>query len=69
MVFQFVHQARPIAFYLLLCGHCQEHYLCELLRIERPEHTAAKNLAFVSRQLLNDDHSLVNSIHHESNDI
>ena len=69
MVFELVHQAWPVAFDLLLSRDGQKDDLCKLLRVERSEDTAAENLRLLPLLLLNDDHSLVYSVHHKSDDV
>ena len=48
MIFQLIHQARTIAFDLLLGSDCQKNDLCELLSVERSKNTPSKNLALFS---------------------
>lgn len=69
MVLQLVHQARPIALHLLLRRDRQEHDLGEFLGVKGPEDAASKDLWLLPLLLLNDDHGLVHSVHHQAHDV
>ena len=43
--------------------------LSKLLRVEWPEDTPSKDLWLLSLLLFDNDHSFVNTVHHQSNDI
>ena len=69
VVLQLVHQARSIAFHLLLRRDGEEHDLRKLLGVEGSEDAAAKDLLLLTRLLLDNYHGLVHSVHHQSHDV
>lgn len=69
MVLKFVHQACPVAFYLLCRCNGQEDYLCEFLVREGSENAPAQDDGLLALYLLHDDHGFVNAVHHQSHDV
>lgn len=69
VVLELVHKARPVPFDLLLGRDRQENNLCELLLVEGAEDAATEDLRLLPLRLLDNDHSFVDAVHHQADDV